>query len=167
MTSLVSSIELSECLRYADLAVAEQAFCHWEPGDQPPTLLVPEGFEERSLGVLQSFENRHIRVPRIVIGRYVKDPDLNKHYRTRFEALAHELAPGAWEVIENHDNGVWVQEALDRVQEPTVALDITGLSSRGLFGALDALSASDRDAMILYSSQAKKRSLALSPKAIS
>jgi hypothetical protein len=154
MRDLANSIELTECLRYADRAVDEQPFVNWEPGDQPPALLIPEGFEERSLGILQSLAQRGIRIPRILIGRYMKDGDLNKKYRERFEARAEELAPHAWDVIENHDNGIWVQDALKRISEPAVALDITGLSSRGIFGALDALSCAHVDATIMYTEAA-------------
>jgi hypothetical protein len=115
---------------------------------------VPEGFEERSLGVLQNLARRRLRIERILIGRYIRDDDLNKKYRAQFEALAQELAPHAWEVVDNYDNGLWIQEALKKIPEPAVALDITGLSSRGLFGALDALSSANLDATIMYSEAA-------------
>jgi hypothetical protein len=62
------------------------------------------------------------------------------------------LAPGSWDVIENHDDGMWVQKALAGVDEPRIALDITGLSNRGVFGALDAVSSwPDMGAMVVYS----------------
>ena len=155
MIDPANSIELDECLRYADRADGEQILSDWKLGDRPPAIVVSEGFEERALGVLQSLRNRQIRIPRILIGRYVNDAELNKAHRKRFEALAEELAPGAWDVIENHDDGVWVQEALSRVKEPCVALDITGLSNRGMFGALDALSNAPINPMIMYSEAAQ------------
>lgn len=155
MTNLDDSIELSACFGYADRAFCEQPFRDWNPGERPPALLIPEGFEERSLAALQAMATRGILVPRLFIGRYVKDADLNQQYRERFEALAQEVAPGAWQVIDNHDNGDWIEEALRKVQEPAVALDITGLSHRALFGALDALSRSRHDAQIIYSEPAE------------
>jgi hypothetical protein len=154
MSDLAESIEVAECLRYASRANGEQALIGWEPGDEFPALLVPEGFEERSLGVLKRLAQRHVRIPRIVIGRYVKDVDLNKQYREQFEALAEELAPDTWEVIENHDDGIWVRDALTRIPDRKVALDVTGLSSRGIFGALDALSRALVDSTIMYSEAA-------------
>ena len=95
MIDSAHSIELMECFRYAESAVGEQALLNWEPGKQPPALLVPEGFEERSLGVLLNLSRRRIRLPRILIGRYIRDDDLNKRFREQFEALAQELAPNA------------------------------------------------------------------------
>lgn len=154
MTNLADSIELTECLRYADRAIAEQPFTNWEPMGRLPALLVSEGFEERSLGILQILARRGVRLPRLVIGRYANDVDLNKKYRARFGELAEAVAPRAWIVVENHDNGDWVRQALEAIAEPAVALDITGLSSRAIFGALDALSCAKADAALMYSEAA-------------
>ncbi|MBI3408587.1 MAG: hypothetical protein HY040_09555 [Planctomycetes bacterium] len=151
---MADSIELTECLRYIDRAIDEQPFADWKPAGRLPALIIPEGFEERSLGILQSLARRGARLPRIVIGRYVKDVDINKKHRARFEELAEELAPRAWVVIENHDNGDWVRQALQAIPETAVALDITGLSSRAVFGALDALSCADAAATLMYSEAA-------------
>ena len=155
MTNLDNSIELSECLEYVDRAVDELPFHGWDPGKRPPAFVIPEGFEERSLAALETMANRGTRLPKIIIGRYVRDRDLNRQYRRRFEALAQEVAPDAWQVVDNHDDGAWVEDALARIQPGAVALDITGLSNRGLFGALDALSSSHCDALIVYSEPAQ------------
>jgi len=154
MTNMADSIELTECLRYASRAKEEQLFTDWVPGGRLPALIVAEGFEERSLGILQSFADRGAQLPRIVIGRYAKDVDLNKKHRARFEELAEQLAPHAWVVIENHGKGDWVRQALAEIAEPEVALDITGLSTLALFGALDALSGASVNATLMYSEAA-------------
>ena len=127
MLDLADSIELKKCWHYADSAVSEQPIQDWQPSDEVPSLLIAEGFEKRSLGILQNLSRRSIRLPRILIGRYIRDDDLNKKYREQFEVLAQELAPNAWKVIENYDTGIWVSDALKMIPAPSVALDITGL----------------------------------------
>jgi hypothetical protein len=155
MTAPPISIELAECLRYADLAVGEASMADWPVRPEQPALLVAEGFEERSLGILAHLAERRVRLPAIFIGRYRKDAELNARHRARFEALAEALAPGGWHVLENADDGTWVREALSRADGTRVAVDITGLSCRGLFGALDEIAAAPHDVTIMYSEAAE------------
>lgn len=155
MTAAPNSIELEECLRYAELAQGETSLADWFTDSKQPVLVLAEGFEERSLGILERLAARQVRVPAVIIGRYRKDADLNARHRARFEALAEALAPGTWQVLENADDGGWVREAISRVRGLRVALDITGLSSRGLFGALDELASAPHDVTIMYSEAAQ------------
>lgn len=157
MNAPPNSIELAECLRYADSAQAETLLADWPVETEQPVLVVAQGFEERSLGVLDRLAAMKLRVPAVIIGRYAKGAELNDRYRKQFEALAEELAPGAWTVIENADNGDWVREALSRIGGQRVAMDITGLSSRGLFGALDEIESAPNDVTIMYSEAAQYR----------
>jgi hypothetical protein len=120
-----------------------------------PALCVPEGFEERSLGVLDRLAHAGIQVPQVVLGRYIDDHDVNLRYRPDFERLAQVVAPGKWSVIENRGDGRWVNDALAVISSERVIVDITGLSNKGLFGALDAMRKDARELYVGYSEAAE------------
>lgn len=119
--------------------------------DPNVSLVLAEGFEERSLGIIEKLVHAGIKVSTVIIGRYVKNLELNKKYRPRLEKLASIVAPNKWHVIENLNDGLWVREAIELLNTDTVLLDITAISNRGLFGALDAAIMSGRKIFIVYS----------------
>ena len=60
------------------------------------TLIVTQGFEERSLGVIELFANANVILGSVVISRYsTRDKDnINTTYEDRFEVAAAKIAPG-------------------------------------------------------------------------
>ena len=104
-----------------------------------PSLIVAEGFEERALGLIEKLAKTGVTVPHAILGRYVKNPELNDVYKRRFELALQKIAPNSWEVVDNHNDGKWVRNCLAKLDGNSVLLDITALSNRGLFEAIDAL----------------------------
>lgn len=152
----ICSIEHERCSQYLKRADGETSFVDWLRGQSKlPVLLAAEGFEERSLGVLRQFATQGCRLPAVFLGRYVNDDELNQRYRPQFEMYAEMVSPGAWRPIDNREDGKWVQEALEAARPESVALDITGLSNRGLFSALDAIAGARCKKAILYSEAAE------------
>lgn len=146
------SIEQEMCSEYLERSEDECRFPQWITGRHSHMgLLVAEGFEKRSLGVLQRLAKRDVDLEGIVIGRYVGDRELNRQYRPKFEELAEVVAPGKWSAVENRNDGAWVQEGLDALDCDEVILDISGISNRGLFQALDAAAESPRSVYVGYS----------------
>lgn len=123
--------------------------CSRERSDQP-TLLLTEGFEDRSLGLLRRLASTRVELPAIVLARYVDDGGVNNRLRADFERLAEQVAPGRWHVVDNHNDGKWVAAAERLVSNENIIIDISGLSNRGLFGALDGLLAWGWKAHIAY-----------------
>jgi hypothetical protein len=147
-----TSLEQQLCDDYLHCSEDEQAFDDWIKGRTSKVgLLVAEGFEERSLGLLERLAKSKIQISGLAIGRYTHDIDLNKQYRERFERLADTVSPGRWRVFDNHNDGEWVQRGLDWLDADDAILDISGISNRGLFGALDAVAGSSRSIFVGYS----------------
>ena len=92
-----SSIELRRCSKYIAEASDELDFADWAAErDTLPLVLAPEGFEERSLGVLRGLAKAGVHSSAVVLGRYDRFQELNKTHRKEFEELAEAVAPGAW-----------------------------------------------------------------------
>jgi hypothetical protein len=146
------SLEQELCQDYLGRSEDEQPFADWIKGRTGRIgLLAAEGFEKRSLGFLERLAKANMQLSGLVIGRYTHDINLNKEYRERFETLAKMVAPGRWHILDNYNDGQWIQTGLDLFDADEVILDISGISNRGLFGALDAAASSSRKVFIGYS----------------
>lgn len=115
-------------------------------------MIVTQGFEERSLGILEDLAKNNVRIPRVVINRYAskKDDNTNDKYQARFETAAEKVSPGNWRIVENDLDGHWVHAALKHIGTDEVIFDITAISNRGLFSALDSIANSGRRVYIAY-----------------
>jgi hypothetical protein len=122
-----------------------------------PNVLIPEGFEERSLGVLRELARQGRQVTSLGLVRYDDRVDLNAKYRKEFEDLAEVVAPGRWKVLKNRHNSEWVNEALNLADRGPMFLDISGLTTRGMFAAFDALRIAGRSLVVGYSEAAEYR----------
>jgi hypothetical protein len=121
----------------------------------PISLIVCEGFEERALAIAEKLVSVGSKVDRLIIGRYSNQRDENKTYQPRFEKVANVLAPNNTYIIENNNDGLWVRKAIELIDSTAILLDITGISNRGLLGALDCASLSGRQTFIGYSEPAQ------------
>ena len=150
------SLEHKRCKDYLVRSADERRLLQWLKGRQLSAgLVVAEGFEERSLGILQRLVGAGFRAPGVIVGRYVNDAELNERYRTRFEDLSDALAPGRWAVVDNHNDGLWVRRAIESIDAQAIILDITGVANRALFGVLDSAVRSGRDILIAYTEAAQ------------
>lgn len=146
------NIELKMCLEYLQRSEDECSFEKWiESCDFQFSLVLAEGFEERSLGILEKLSKAHAPLERIIVGRYSSESENNKKYRKRFEKLAASLTPKRWDIVNNNNDGLWVRESINTLNTECILLDVTGISNRGLFGALDAAALSNRKIFIGYS----------------
>jgi len=152
----LQDFEFAKCIDYANHAPEEQVFEDWLSSNvgQPMTLFLVEGFEERSTGILQKIAQAGMKVSSIILGRYVDNLPLNAKYRERFERLAGKVSEKPPRIMDNRNDGLWVEHALSLVDTPRILIDITGMSNRGLFGALDSATTavtSGRDVFVGYS----------------
>jgi hypothetical protein len=139
------------CVAYTENATPETEFGQWASEQNDPVgVIVAEGFEDRSLGVLQNLAASKVNVQRLIIGEYVKNSELNAAYKKEFEKLATRIAPRRWEVIPNNDDGRWVSTAASRIDASHLMLDISGISNSAMFGALDSVSKAGRCVTIGY-----------------
>jgi hypothetical protein len=114
-------------------------------------LIVSEGFEERSVGVLESLACNRIAVPKVIIGRYREENGPNTRYRDRFEQASKVVAGHPGDPVMHDNDGQWIQQALQKTESNRVIIDITALSNRALFPALDIAAVSGREILITYS----------------
>ncbi|MEE9910555.1 MAG: hypothetical protein K4571_02425 [Deltaproteobacteria bacterium] len=150
------SLEHAICIEYINKSGQEQNLENWlKEQDRPIGLILCEGFEERSLAIGEKLAELRTKVDCVIIGRYSNHLEENKKYLARFAKLANDLAPSNTKIIDNDNDGVWVRKAIELSGANAVLLDITSISNRGLFGALDAASASNRQIFIGYSEPAQ------------
>ncbi len=144
--------EYKICLEFLSRSDDEQLLNTWRIKHPSPfSLIMAEGFEERSLGVLKSIASAGLKLENLIIGRYTADYDLNNKYRAALEDLASIVAPSKWEVMDNHNDGLWVNDALNNLNSETIIIDITSMSNRSLFGGLDKALISGKNIFIGYS----------------
>lgn len=149
------TIEAQQCRLYAELAPPEVPLLSWWRQVRPEaTLFVAEGFEQRGFGVLKQLHRAGIRIPQVILGRYSPGLANNDRYRTDFESLSRAVSKQSPQIIENKDDGSWISEGLSLLQAEEVVLDISALSNRGLFGALDVLRNTSLRAALCYSEAA-------------
>jgi len=150
------SVERQECddylARSADEANLQLAL---RKQHASTALIVTQGFEERSVGVLEMFAKAGVKLRAVVINRYADDTVPNTRYEERFERAADTVAAKRWSIVNNDYNGGWLTRAIKATDAERVIIDITGVSNRGLFGALDAAASSLRRISLAYSEAAE------------
>lgn len=119
--------------------------------DMSGALVLAEGFEDRSLGVLEKLARYKVQLSSIILAEYIEQAADNARLRKRFEQLAEEIAPGRWSVIDNKNDGEWISTAISASEGDNIVLDITGISNRGIMGALDSVKVSGKNVTLAYS----------------
>lgn len=149
---IIENIEQKICAEYVSRATAEISIEKWiNILNYPISLIVVEGFEERSLGIADKLADKKANVSSLVIGRYSDNLELNEKYRDRFEMLSKALSANRHQIIDCDSKGQWIVEALKFIDTEAVVIDITGLPNIGIFRALDAAVISGRKIFIGYS----------------
>lgn len=113
-------------------------------------ILAAQGFEERSVGFLEMVAERGLRAKDVIIATYSDHRVANNKYRKRFEHAADAVAETKWRRVTSFNDAQWVDRALALTEAEKIILDITGISNRALFNALDAIARSGRCAFIAY-----------------
>ena len=129
----------------------EEPMGEWIERHRTFGLVVTEGFEERSVALLRKLTDMNVEIPQIAIGRYTPESEMNMRHREEFDSLAERKSGGSLFHIANHDDGMWIQDALNRIECEKVVVDSTGLSNSGIFGMLDSINESDKDIYVAYS----------------
>lgn len=139
MSSLPLSIEESACLKDIEASQDEADILHLDAGVlQESVLLLVQGFEERSVGLIEKLAAAGIRVNQVVIAEYRKQrTPANELYRERMTAAAAQVSQNTVKRTACQNDSDWVKEALKFYGNRPVMLDITGVSNRAMFGVLD------------------------------
>lgn len=114
-------------------------------------LVLVEGFEERSVGIIEKLAQMKIGFRDVFLGRYPPSDSANGRYHHRAIAAAKILTPNPPIEVEIDGSGKWISGALRGGNYKSVLLDITGLSTRALFGTLDSVTAASKTVTIAYS----------------
>jgi len=149
-----SGIEKQRCDEYLSRATSEVPFDQFQiTKGKKIGLIVTQGFEERSLGILENLAETNTEISSVIINRYsdLHHKEINTKFQSRFEQAAQKVAPKRWQLVENDSEGKWVSKAIDLIDADNVIIDITSISNRGLFGALDTATVSNRKILIAYS----------------
>jgi len=113
-------------------------------------VIIIEGFEERSVGLLKRIIEKGIEVRNVLIGEYrSKNFPENKSHRDTVSKLT-KLSGIKESRIGIDDNGNWIKSFVKSSKRPVV-LDITALSNRYLPQTLSALEELDNKIWIGYS----------------
>src|SRR5947208_10691044 len=151
MDSIETPAEAAICADYMDRAEDEADFESVSAEVLArSTMFVVEGFEERSVGIVESIAQRRLKVERVVIAQYIGPNRANAKYRKRFNAAAEAVAHTRSQRVRTANDGAWVEEALKSSDCENIIIDITGISNRALFGVLDALAQSNRNISVAY-----------------
>lgn len=110
-----------------------------------------EGFEERSIGIAETLVRAACKFKACVIGTYPNESSANSRYHERAVTAAQALAGSSVLTVPINNKGDWLTTVLSGISHTSVVLDITGLSTRSLFGALDAVSTCSTSTTITYS----------------
>lgn len=146
------SLESFRCAQYISSSVSEIPFAAWiKQLNSDVCVVVTQGFEERSVGFIEGLSDHGLMVNEVVIGRHSFHTDANAKYQARFEAAASRVSRNAWHTIDLDADGAWVEKALTFITAPIVILDITGIGTRGIFGALDVAARCGKQILIAYS----------------
>jgi len=148
----IPSIDEGRFSEYLQRSDNETPFSEWlKKQEHPASIILAEGFEQRSLGILEHLASVNAQIPRLIIGRYVERSELNDRYRKRFEQLAQQIAPQRWDILDNHNDGLWIEEALALIDTSDIIIDITALSNIAIFRTLDIAALSNRNIFVTYS----------------
>lgn len=147
----LNSFSEAKCKEFLERSEDEILLAKWvENENEDFDLVLTEGFEKRTTGILKFLANNNIKIKKIVIGRY-EDRKLNEKYRDLIEELSESVAPGNWKVLDNRNDGLWISEAINLSHAKNILIDITSMSNRSLFGGLNASLTSNRQVYIGYS----------------
>ena len=114
-------------------------------------VIAPQGFEERSLGVLEGMAQRRFFGQKVVCASYPPDSDgLNELYRRRFINAAAVVSLSEPSFVQIDAGGDWLAEAVRQAPDSPVILDMTALSNRLIFPTLDTLAQLDVPVLIAY-----------------
>jgi hypothetical protein len=137
---------------YLERSVDEQSISNIVSNDFTNSVFVLiEGFEERSIGIAETLASSGCQFKACIIGTYQNGNPANSRYHERAESAARALAKKNIFIAKINSEGDWLTEILKKIEHTSVVLDITGLSTRSLFGALDAVSVSSKTILITYS----------------
>ena len=147
-----SSVEEILCKEYLQKSIDEQNIeLLLGSLDVSTVFLAVEGFEERSVGVVEWMAERNARVGGVFVGTYDQLVADNGKHRKRFADAASKICGSEAKFIRGAESATWVAEALSLIAANLVIVDITGISNRALFGVLDILSKSGKKVIITYS----------------
>ncbi len=157
MNTLSAEEELCDLILGA--VTGEQPISRFAP---PPLkkawLLLSDGFEERSLGIAEALAGRGLKFTGVALGMYSEKRGLNERFAERLRSACSSLCADKPLLFENRNDGRWVAEALERLRglDVSLLLDITALSGRGIFGALDSLASWREGEVVLGYSEARE-----------
>lgn len=145
------NIESIRCSEYIASSVSEIPFSEWirQCGGNI-TVIVTQGFEERSVGFIEGLAEYGFTTDAVIIGRHSYHAEANAKFQERFEAAAIRVSRAPLRPIDLDASGDWISEALASTPTSDVVLDITGIGTRGLFGALDAAARCEKRVLIAY-----------------
>lgn len=118
---------------------------------EPLSLIAAQGFEQRSVGVIEALAKTRVIVQDVVIGEHPRQEDANRRYADRFDNAARAVCTKPSLKLPLDYDGAWVRQALEQCDGERVVLDITGIGTRGLFGSLDAAASTGRQITLAYS----------------
>ena len=115
-------------------------------------IIVVQGFEKRSYGILEKLAEKKISTPLCIIAKYPKKDknDPNHKYSDIFKKYSNEISHGAFTTLEMDIEGKWIENAIKSIDAKNVILDITGLSNRMLFLLFDRVENLECDFFIVY-----------------
>jgi hypothetical protein len=151
MTYSFKNIFERKCLEYLEFSKDETKIKSWlENYREPFSLILAEGFEERSLGILASLLKYNVKPKKIILGRYSSNYEGNKKYRKRFEDLGNKLNSQNFSITNIGDDN-WIQDAVKSIDTEDILFDISGISNSSLFYCLDEIFKFRRKIFVGYS----------------
>lgn len=144
------------CERYIGASQDERLFSTWREGDVGSvSLIVTQGFEERSVGFIESCAATNMRASSVVVASHSQNKVANCKYQDRFEAAGALVSQTPLVRTSLDADGDWVADAIKISNSSKIVLDITGIGTRGLFGALDAAIRFDKEICLAYTEAAQ------------
>lgn len=110
------------------------------------SLVVVEGFEERSIAILEKFVKQKQYFEVVFIGRYDNESGLNDIYKDKILLLAKKISRGKVKIFGVNE----FRNILNEVKTPNIIVDITSLSNKLLFFVLDSLNSISNKVIIGY-----------------
>jgi hypothetical protein len=148
------SAEFQAIDTYLADAQPEQLVNEWKDDRrQPLTLILVEGFEERCAGIIEAAASARLPIAQVIVGIYASRLAENATYAERIRDAANSLGASitTFELTRDLDG---LRGAVSSAKHDLL-LDITGLSTRVLFGALDVAATYERQVYIGYSEAAQ------------
>ena len=150
-------IEYEICNQYIQDSRPEVDLIKWLSNqDSPLDVVIFQGFEERSLGLLQILAKKQNRIETLIIHRYKakKLHDPNRRLDNKVKDYIEKIRPNFCSFHEI-DERVKLVDSLKGTSSETCVLDITGLSRYLLFSFLDQATELGREVFIAYTEPEK------------